>query len=375
MLALVRGVLRACWLVVTGVLLAACQATGKNSGAPGFHRVGDPSGVSSYTVPGGGSGLARLGAEASGAPRELGRDARSPREAPIDTRLLPPPSIGGYMPMEAEVLLSPQQPLSTVQDGAGPQEPEHWSGLPLLSDIARRHDVELPVPVGFSVNYSAINRPSRVDRVSAGINGGPLVELPSLSFEAQAQVQIMIGRLDAWVLPMLNVYLLGGYVWNESSVDLTVDLPGAPNTSFTADGNLEGPTYGIGTTLAGGYGRYFLLGDINWNKVELGGLSEMDAMLATMRVGFTTTDLEWIRELRVYLATTYWDTARTISGTLYPMGGPISSIEYAVDQSPVDSATFGAGVHLGFSRHSSVVLEAQGYDDTFYFVGGFVFRF
>jgi hypothetical protein len=307
---------------------------------------------------------------------------RRPRGATFDRELLPRPSVGGWTPMDAETWLTGPAPLSSAQrDDAGWQEPgaqqpEHWSGLPLMSEMARERGIELPEPFGLGVSYAAINRPSNVDAVRAGVNGGGLTEIAALSFEAEAQVEILLARFDAWVLPMLNVYVLGGYVWNESSVDVTVDLPGAPNTSFTADGDLEGPMYGAGVTAVGGYGRYFMLADFNWNKVELGGLSEMDARLLSARIGFRTSELDWAEELRVYFATTFWDTARTIAGSIQTGGGgAIDSIQYAVDQSPVDPWTFGVGAHLGLTRHTGIVLEAQGYDETFYVVGGFTFRF
>ena len=359
---------RSLWLLAPVALLAGCQSPTRHTPAAQPEPLGprsSPTGVD-VTAPGG-ERRDRSPLPATAVPR--GRDE------PFDRRLLPPPSIGGFTPMEGEALLNPQGPGAQQREAAQSPEDEHWSGLPMMSDLAREHGITLPEPLGLSLNYSLINRPSKVDKVRAGVNGGDLTELPSLAFEAEAQVEILIGRLDAWILPMLNVYVLGGYVWNESTVDVTVDLPGAPNTTFTANGNLEGPTYGVGTTLVGGYGRYFLLGDFNWNKVELGGLSEMDARLLTGRVGWRTRDLDWAHELRIYFATTYWDTARTIAGSLSVGGGPISSIEYAVDQSPVDPWTLGAGAHLAIDEHNGIVIEAQGYADTFYIVGGFTFRF
>ena len=45
----------------------------------------------------------------------------------------------------------------------------------------------------------------------------------------------MMVRFDAWLLPFLNIYGLGGYIWNTSRVDVTVDLPGAPDTQLEGD--------------------------------------------------------------------------------------------------------------------------------------------
>jgi hypothetical protein len=32
-------------------------------------------------------------------------------------------------------------------------------------------------------------------------------------------------KLDAWILPFVNVYLIAGYVWNESETHIDVALP------------------------------------------------------------------------------------------------------------------------------------------------------
>jgi hypothetical protein len=251
----------------------------------------------------------------------------------------------------------------------------HWSGLPLMSDLAKENNIKLPEPFGLTATYFVINRPSRVTKVKAGINNGGLRELPSLAFEANAKVQSAIGRLDAWILPMLDVYLLGGYVWNDSSVDMVLDLPNNPNTAFKADGHLEGPVVGAGTTLAGGYGNYFLIADFNWNTVMLGGLDEMDARLLTARVGYRMSDVSWADEVRFYIATTYWDTARTISGSIPFNSGSITSIQYAVDQEPVDPWTIGGGTNIQFSKNWGFTTEVQGYSKTIYVVGALNFRF
>jgi len=310
------------------------------------------------------SRLPELDAEALG--RYVGNLA--PRTDPAPT---PHPFTGPWQPLSPG-FLTPflEQPEDREADDSG-----HWSGLPLMSDLAKENGIKLPEPFGLTATYFVINRPSRVTKVKAGVNNGGLRELPSLAFEANAKVQSAIGRLDAWILPMLDVYLLGGYVWNDSSVDMVLDLPGAPDTAFKADGHLEGPVVGAGTTLAGGYGNYFMVVDFNWNTVLLGGLDEMDARLLTARVGYRMPSTSWAEEIRFYLATTYWDTARTISGSIPFNSGPISSIQYAVDQEPVDPWTIGGGTNIVFSKNWGFTAEVQGYSDTIYVVGALNFRF
>jgi hypothetical protein len=101
----------------------------------------------------------------------------------------------------------------------------------------------------------------------------------------------------------------------------------------------------------------------------------MDAKLLTARVGYRVPKPSWCDEVRYYLATTYWDTARTISGSLPVSGGPISSIQYAVDQEPVDALTVGGGTNIMFSKNWGLVCEVQGSRDTIYVVGSLAFRF
>jgi len=285
----------------------------------------------------------------------------------------PHPFTGPWQPLSPGFLtpfLEQPEDRAAAADDSG-----HWSGLPLMSDLARENGIKLPEPFGLTATYFMINRPSRVTKVKAGINNNGLTELPSLAFDAMAKVQTAVARLDAWILPMLDLYVLGGYVWNDSSVDMVLDLPGAPDTAFKADGHLEGPVYGAGATLAGGYANYFLLVDFNYNKVVLGGLDEMDAKLLTARVGYRMPSTSWAEEIRFYLATTYWDTARTISGSLPFNSGPINSIQYAVDQEPVDPLTVGGGTNIAFTKNWGFTAEVQGYSKTIYVVGALNFRF
>jgi hypothetical protein len=103
-------------------------------------------------------------------------------------------------------------------------------------------------------------------------------------------------RLDAWVLPFLNVYGVAGKVNGENKVSgIEVDLSGIdPNykpfvgqlvpSSFTLD--YEGSVYGIGTVLAAGKGRYWGTIDYNFTRANLDiSTSEIDTHTVTPRVG------------------------------------------------------------------------------------------
>ena len=248
------------------------------------------------------------------------------------------------------------------------------SFLPFFGEAARERGYELPLPLGVGATVMSINRPTEISRVQAGVNGGGLSDVGFLQFEAEAAVRSAVARFDAWLLPVLNVYLLGGYIWNNSEVATTVNLPGNNSVDIVSEGELEGPLYGGGMTLVGGYKELFATLDANVTHSQLGGLSEFLAKLYSVRVGWNTKVGD--NPFRIYTGATYWDTERTIEGTI-PLGGggPISTVEFAVDQRPVDPWTITLGTAVTVSDRLWLMLELGGWDDTQVVIGGVTFRF
>lgn len=255
------------------------------------------------------------------------------------------------------------------------EEDERWSSfLPIWGDKARERGYELPLPFGIGTNFFTINRPTNITKVRAGVDGAPLQDVNFLQFDAEASVQTLVGRFDTWVLPMLNVYLLGGYIWNQSTVEMSVDLPGGPGTPLTFTGDLEGPLVGVGATAAGGYKQYFGIFDANFTRSELGRLSEFEALLLTVRLGISS-ELGG-SSTRFWIGSTYWDTARTISGQLDVPGNPgIDTVSFAVDQEPEDPWTLNIGTTVAVTDWFWLLLEVQGWNETRAFTGGVAFRF
>lgn len=245
--------------------------------------------------------------------------------------------------------------------------------LPFFADAARERGYDLPLPLGIGANLMVINRPTEVTSVRAGVNNNGMTELDALSIGAEASVRTAVARLDAWVLPMLNVYFLGGYIWNTSAVDVVVDLPSAPNTEIKSSGDLEGPTYGVGATLAGGYEQLFASLDFNITRSDLGELSKFIAKLTTVRVGWNGKVND--TDVRAYTGATYWDTKRTIEGSFATGGGPVQSVQFSVDQEPVDPITLLVGTSVTVSDSFWLLLELQGWQGTQALIAGVSFRF
>jgi hypothetical protein len=245
--------------------------------------------------------------------------------------------------------------------------------LPLMGDKARERGYALPRALGIGVNFIFINRPTEITSVQAGVNNTGLNEVPYLGFSALASVRTVMGRFDAWLLPFLNIYGLGGYIWNTSRVDVTVGLPDAPSTSISTNGELEGPTYGGGATLAGGYKWFFASADFNITRSELDELSVFIAKLYSARLGWNGKLGQ--TPVRFYSGAEYWDTKRTISGSIPVGGSVVQTVEFAVDQQPVDPMTIIAGTSVTVSDGFWLVLEFQGWRDTQVLVGQATVRF
>jgi hypothetical protein len=254
------------------------------------------------------------------------------------------------------------------------EEEESSFPLPFLGDKARQAGYDIPLPLGLGLNFIAITRPTAITRVQAGVNNGELEDLEFLGFDALANVRTAMGRFDAWIFPFLNVYLLGGYIWNTSQVTTTISLPDGEPTTISSDGDLEGPTYGFGATAAGGYKWWFLSADYNITWSNLDELSEFIAKLYTVRTGWNGRIGD--TPTRFYAGAEYWDTKRTISGSIpVDRPGPVESIQFAVDQEPVDPITILAGTAVTVSPSFWLIVEFQGWKGTQVLVAQTTFRF
>jgi hypothetical protein len=137
--------------------------------------------------------------------------------------------------------------------------------LPFLGDLARDRGIELPLPFGVGAVGYYIQREIAVSEVRVGRGGAPPSPVSDFAqFATRSSVGNLNLKLDVWLLPFVNVYAIAGYVWNESETTVDLTLPpllpsGEPRSRrLTMPTSIEGTVGGLGTTLAGGYGPFFL---------------------------------------------------------------------------------------------------------------------
>jgi hypothetical protein len=233
-------------------------------------------------------------------------------------------------------------------------EPKRWSSfLPLLGEEAAKRGIELPLPFGVGAVYYHLSRDIRITDVRVGRNGAPPASVSQFAkLSSNSRVDNLNLKLDAWILPFLNVYAILGYVWNTSETQLDVTLPPLLPSGPTRQAVVKVPTEiqgsvgGLGMSLAGGYGPYFMIYDVNFAQADLGFDDKFKAVVSSIRAGWNGR--AGSHPLRAWVSVTDWNTFATATGTVAdPNGG---SLSFEVDQGPAYRYTYGVGSHYGAAR-------------------------
>lgn len=232
--------------------------------------------------------------------------------------------------------------------GAAPDSTRWSSFLPLLGEEATKRGIELPLPFGVGLVYYHLTRDIEITDVRVGRNGAAPKSVSDFAqLSAHAAVENVNVKLDAWLLPFLNVYAIAGYIWNSSETRIEVSLPpllpgGSERSHEVAvETSMEGSVAGVGMTLAGGYGPFFLIYDVNLAQADLGFDDRFKAVVSSIRGGWNGT--VGSRPFQTWVSVMDWNTFATASGSVAdPDGGTLS---FQVDQGPAYQYTYGLGAH------------------------------
>jgi len=138
-------------------------------------------------------------------------------------------------------------------------------------------------------------------------------------------------------------------------VSLPPLLPGGPTRQrrLTVPTEIEGTVAGVGLTLAGGYGPFFMTYDANLAQADLGFDDRFKAVAISIRGGWNGQ--AGSRPFRTWVSITDWNTFATATGTVSdPDGG---SLSFEVDQGPVYRYTYGVGAHYGATRQIELAVD------------------
>ena len=249
--------------------------------------------------------------------------------------------------------------------------------LPLGKSLAAGQ--ELPLPLGVSANVFFLEQDLVAQSIKVDIPPLPLPTgvvqlppgLPAQSAKLESRATSTTAKLDAWLLPFLNVYGVAGYVDGETTASgfsvggLPPELASLLPNSFSIA--YSGPVYGAGITLAAGYNQYFASVDANYTESDLDiGDSTIEAFVISPRIGVTGS-LGGLNG-SLYVGAMYQDVDEQQNGTAnFPVMGQAVPVDYDVISEAEEQWNYlvGAnlkageswnyGIEVGFSERTHVM--------------------
>ena len=276
--------------------------------------------------------------------------------------------------------------------------------LPLGKSLAAGQ--ELPLPLGISANVFFLEQ--NMEAQSIAIDLPPLslptglLELPpgvpAKATKLESRATSTTAKIDAWVLPFLNVYAVAGYVDGETSASgfslqsfTSEAFFGLPSSALTQPQEAQlkgindaiaglapylpdsfpltysGPVYGGGVTMAAGYNQFFASVDANYTESDLDiGDSTIEAFVISPRVGITG-ELGGLSG-SLYVGAMYQDVDENQNGPAsISLGGQSVPVHYDVISQAEDewnylvganlkaSESWHYGIEVGFSKRTHVM--------------------
>ena len=196
-------------------------------------------------------------------------------------------------------------------------------------------------------------------------------------FEVSNTTFIPALRLDAWVLPFLNLYLMAGGGTTDTSLRtlVAIDPPiGEPvEIEVVKDEQVEGGMLGVGATTVVGGDNWFAMLDANYSRLDVDAFDDgIDAWLYSARLGWHGPS-SW-GPARAWGGLMYMESGRTLQlSEDFPV---IGNTRIEVDQQPVDPLTFQFGASVTVSRNWDLLVEVgSNFDDAFVAVASCAYRF
>ncbi len=162
--------------------------------------------------------------------------------------------------------------------------------LPLFGNFLHDIGIDLPYPVGIMANYFYGIQDILITDIAVGFSDGPggndipLTDITRLIefAEVKAAATSLNFRPDIWLLPFLNVYGIIGKAWANTEVDISYPI------KLKALAQLDGMSFGVGMTFAGGVNKYFGVVDINKTWTYMSNFEEpVGTRVISLRLGRT----------------------------------------------------------------------------------------
>ena len=297
----------------------------------------------------------------------------------------------GLQPLEyqeKEIILSAETFASKLAvSSAGKQATSparKWDrALPFFAEEVVMNGYDLPLPFGISFIYANVQQDMTLTDLSVGFHGSDKVDIDFVSFDnTKSNTHTPQLKLDAWVLPFMNVFATVGKLSGTVGINFAIDgnealeqgnidcsLPknrpvckALGDKRFEVDdieASLTGMSYGAGVMFVGGWNSYFISVPVTFTWTDM-DRSETDGYIVNIlpRVG---KQLQFNNgsSLSLYVGSSYLKSQLTLSGS-QPIPGTEESIDYKIKQENVDKWMGLVGGNYNFSKHWSLAFEYGG---------------
>jgi hypothetical protein len=235
---------------------------------------------------------------------------------------------------------------------------EYQRALPLYAQEAIDAGAALPLPYGFSVLYNRIEDDTEIDNLRRASTSGPdSLGLKNINFgDSSSTTDVFDVRFDAWLLPFLNIYAVGGYLEGTSDTDVILTTQFSPREIvLETEESYYGTNIGVGMTLVYAWGQWVASLDMNYAKTELNlAHSDIESIMVAPRFGYMTEIGGTPSTFMV--GATYMDIQQTLT-VKEPIPGTNQELTLLMDiegKHPWNMVLTGS---FELSRHWSVVTE------------------
>lgn len=260
------------------------------------------------------------------------------------------------------------------------QQKWDWA-LPFLAQRVIDKGFSLPHPYGLSLIYTHLNQGIKLDKLQVGFQPNePLHDIHIVDLSGAVVDNVTWqAKLDAWILPFLNVFALLGTVKGTGSVPIAIDAgavfddiaPGYCAThaaactktiTATAPINYTGVNYGAGILIATAFQNFFFAMPITYVETNV-NVSSVNSVSINLipRFGYNIIT-EKSGKFGVYIGANYLDSHEDLEDSVtLPLSttdlGQDVQMKYHLRESPLDMWNAIVGTNWELNENWSFILE------------------
>jgi len=257
--------------------------------------------------------------------------------------------------------------------------------LPFFGEDVVMNGYDLALPFGISVIYASAQQDMTLTDLSIGFQESQQRELEFLSFDNTiSKTQTPQLKIDAWILPFVNVFATFGQVTGTANINFAVDgdvalrqmgvkCPSPTNDKICTalenqrieiaevEADISGMSYSTGLILVGGWRNYFILLPVSFTWTDM-KRNDSDSYTVNIppRIGKKFPFANGTR-LSLYTGISYLNSQQTLSGS-QDLAGTDESFTYTIDQENIDKWMAVVGGSYSLTKHWSFAFEYGGMD-------------